>query len=97
MAVRAYNPQEIETELKQLPKWRLEGKEIVKTFEFSGFLPAMGFVNQAALVAEKQDHHPDLLIQYNKVTLRLSTHDAGGLSERDFRFAKTVDALVGKL
>lgn len=93
MTVRALNSKEILEELAKVKAWRLDGKEIVKTFEFSGFLPAMGFVNQVALVAERQDHHPDLLLQYNKVTLRLSTHDAGGISERDFRFAKTVDAL----
>jgi 4a-hydroxytetrahydrobiopterin dehydratase len=93
MAVRALNSKEITEALESLKNWRLEGREIVKTFEFTGFLPAMGFVNQVALVAERQDHHPDLLLQYNKVTLRLSTHDAGGLSERDFRFAQTVDAL----
>ncbi len=93
MTVRALNSKEIQDELAKVKAWRLDGKEMVKTFEFSGFLPAMGFVNQVALVAERQDHHPDLLLQYNKVTLRLSTHDAGGISERDFRFAKTVDAL----
>ncbi len=93
MTVRALNSKEIQDELAKVKAWRLDGKEMVKTFEFSGFLPAMGFVNQVALLVERQDHHPDLLLQYNKVTLRLSTHDAGGISERDFRFAKTVDAL----
>ncbi len=93
MAVRALNSKEITEALQSLKNWQLEGQEIVKTFEFTGFLPAMGFVNQVAMVAERQDHHPYILLKYNKVTLRLSTHDAGGLSERDIRFAKTVDAL----
>jgi 4a-hydroxytetrahydrobiopterin dehydratase len=93
MAIRAFTAQEIGEELLKVPHWRLEGREIVRTFVFEGFAGSMRFVNQVAAEAEKADHHPDILVQYNKVTLRLSTHDAGGLSERDFAFARSTDRL----
>lgn len=96
MAIKALSAQEVEAELAKAPSWRLEGKEITRTFAFKGFEDSIRFVNQAALEAERADHHPDILIQYNKVTLRLSTHDAGGLSTRDFTYAKAADALFSR-
>lgn len=96
MAIKALSSQEIESELASAPLWRLEGKEIVRTFNFPGFEDSIRFVNQAAVHAEKVDHHPDILVQYSKVTLRLSTHDANGLSSRDFAFAKAADDLFSR-
>lgn len=96
MAVKALTKKEIEDELAKHPSWSLEGDRIAKTFTFASFLPAIEFVNRIASQAEAMDHHPDILVEYSKVTLRLSTHDAGGLSERDFRFASAVDrSLLG--
>lgn len=92
--MKALSEREITAELGKAPKWRLEGKEIVRTFTLAGFPAAMEFVNRVATQAEKVDHHPDILIQYNKVTLRLSTHDADGLSPRDFAFAHAVNAFA---
>lgn len=74
-------------ELKSLPGWRLENKEIVRTFEFPDFRAAMQFVNAVAERAETAGHHPDIDIRYNKVRLALTSHDAGGLTERDLKMA----------
>lgn len=84
---------EIERELAPLKGWSLAGKEIRKTFELKDFVHAMGFVNSVALLAEKANHHPDLDIRWNKVTLTLSTHSAGGLTEKDFTLAAEIDRL----
>jgi 4a-hydroxytetrahydrobiopterin dehydratase len=83
---------EITARLHALPEWKREGDEIVRHYKFSEFIPAMAFVNHVAGLAEAMDHHPDILIQYNKVTLTLSTHSAGGLTDLDFQLAKKIDA-----
>jgi 4a-hydroxytetrahydrobiopterin dehydratase len=83
---------EITKRLKTLNEWKLKGGEIVRHYEFSAFIPAMAFVNHVAGLAEAMDHHPDILIQYNKVALTLSTHSAGGLTDLDFKLAKKIDA-----
>jgi 4a-hydroxytetrahydrobiopterin dehydratase len=86
-------PEEIDKELHALKGWTLKGKEIRKLVEMKDFVRAMGFVNSVALLAEKANHHPDIDIRWNKVTLTLSTHSAGGLTEKDFRLAQEIDAL----
>jgi 4a-hydroxytetrahydrobiopterin dehydratase len=85
--------EQITAELNALKGWRLVGKEITKTHEMKDFIRAMGFVNSVALLAEKANHHPDIDIRWNKVTLTLSTHSAGGLTEKDFNLAKAIDTL----
>ena len=97
MAIQALSSQEIDASLQRVPHWGREGSDIVRTFTFPKFEGSIQFVNQVAVEAEKADHHPDILVQYNKVTLRLSTHDAGGLSERDFAFATVADRLASRL
>ena len=84
---------QIDAHLSSLQNWRRNGNEIVKTFEFKDFVHAMGFVNAVALSAEKANHHPDIDIRWNKVTLALSTHSAGGLTDLDFSLAKAIDGL----
>ncbi|MDW8106200.1 MAG: 4a-hydroxytetrahydrobiopterin dehydratase [Armatimonadota bacterium] len=84
---------EIATYLERVPQWTREGIEIVRTWTFRNFREAMGFVMQVALLAERADHHPDIEIRYNRVTLRLSTHSAGGLTEKDFALAQQIDQL----
>ena len=79
--------------LAALPEWSQNGDSIQRTFSFDDFIKAMGFVNAVAEKAESVQHHPDILVRYNKVTLTLSTHDAGGLSEKDLAFATDCDAL----
>lgn len=82
---------EIKTSLAELPEWtELEG-EIQRTYQFADFAEAMKFVNRVAEQAERSQHHPDILIRYNKVTLTLSTHDAGGITAKDFELARKSD------
>ena len=87
------NETEIAEGLKRLSGWEKKGNEIVKAFKLKNFVEAVGFVNKVAILAEKADHHPDILIQYKNVTLTLSTHSAGGLTEKDFGLAKEIDGL----
>ena len=75
-------------------EWDREAESIARTFEFPDFVGAMGFVTSVALAAEKADHHPDIDIRWNKVTLRLSTHSEGGLTEKDTGLAERIDRLV---
>jgi 4a-hydroxytetrahydrobiopterin dehydratase len=76
------------------PLWGRTGDVIARTFEFKDFVAAMKFVNAVAEAAENAQHHPDIDIRWNKVTLALSTHDAGGLTEKDFALARRCDALA---
>jgi len=85
--------EEVQTKLKTLKGWVLEGAQIRKTIEAKDFVRAMGFVNSVALLAERQNHHPDIDIRWNKVTLVLSTHSAGGLTDADFTLAARIDEL----
>ena len=79
--------------IKLVPEWGDTGETIQRTYQFSDFVKAMGFVGKVAAAAEKNQHHPDILIRYNKVTLTLSTHDAGGITIKDFDLAAKCDAL----
>jgi 4a-hydroxytetrahydrobiopterin dehydratase len=89
--------EKVKEELTSLPGWKLAGKELVQHAEFADFAAAMAFVNQVASAAEAANHHPDIDIRYNKVKLALSSHDAGGLTERDVRLAHKINALLGSL
>lgn len=84
---------QIQRELSTLRTWKLVNKEITRTLELKDFVHAMGIVQSIALLAEKADHHPDIDIRWNKVTLTLSTHSAGGLTEKDFALARAIDGL----
>ena len=85
---------EIHTRLKNLSGWTLEGDAIRKQYTFAGFPEAVAFVNRLAPEAEKADHHPDILINYKRVTLTYSTHSEGGLTIKDFEGAATADRLA---
>ncbi len=81
-----------------LPEWKLvEGRDAIRReFRFRDFSEAWGFMSRVALLAEAQDHHPEWSNVYNRVEVLLTTHDAGGLSDRDLRFARAVNALCGR-
>ena len=81
---------------RDLPGWAMvEGRDaIARTFRFKDFSEAWGFMSRVALLAERQDHHPEWFNVWNRVEITLSTHDAGGLSGRDVALAKAIDALV---
>ena len=78
---------EIGRRLAGLPGWERRGDEIRRTFSFANFAEALAFVNRVGGLAEELDHHPDIDIRYSRVTLALTTHDAGGLTARDFELA----------
>ncbi|MBA2610471.1 MAG: 4a-hydroxytetrahydrobiopterin dehydratase [Bacteroidetes bacterium] len=94
MRPKAYTQQEIDTEFLNLKDWTLNGKSLSKEIVFKNFVQAFGFITQVALEAEKLDHHPDWKNVYNKVSITLSTHDAGGLTELDFKLAKKIDKIL---
>jgi 4a-hydroxytetrahydrobiopterin dehydratase len=88
------NSTQIKAGLARLPEWRRQRQVISRTYQFKDFKAAMRFVNAVAKCAEQVGHHPDLEICWNRVTLRLTTHDAGGLSEQDFSLARRLDRLI---
>jgi 4a-hydroxytetrahydrobiopterin dehydratase len=84
------------TGLAALPEWTPEPVRdgLTRTFSFTDFVEAFGFMTRVAILAEKADHHPEWSNVYNRVEILLTTHDAGGLSQRDIDLAKAIDALV---
>jgi 4a-hydroxytetrahydrobiopterin dehydratase len=86
------NNEKIQAGLVAVPKWKCDGQIISRTYEFEDFVAAMKFVNAVAALAEQAQHHPDIDVRWNKVTLGLTTHDAGGLTEKDFALAHECDA-----
>ena len=88
------SPEAISLELATLPDWAQDGDSITRTITLGDFRAAMLFVGAVAYLAEQAGHHPDILIQWNKVTLTLSTHSAGGLTTNDFTLARSIDALT---
>lgn len=94
--VEKLNETQREAGLRDLDGWVYEEGDgaIVRVFKFKGFSEAFGFMSRVALAAEKAGHHPDWSNSYNSVTIRLSTHDAGGLSDKDIALAKAIDSLL---
>ena len=85
---------EIATALAMLEGWNVEGCELVKTFRFPSYLAGIDFVSRLGQAAEAMNHHPDLLVGWRKVTMRVTTHSAGGLSELDVALAREADRLA---
>lgn len=85
---------DITKQLKALKGWTLHGKEIKKEFKFKDFVEAFGFMTKVALHAEKLNHHPEWKNTYNTVSITLSTHDAGGLTELDFKLAAKIEKIT---
>lgn len=82
---------EVRQRLAARPGWTLEGDAITRAFTFPDHITAFGFVTRVSMAAEAMDHHPDLRIVYNRVEIRLWSHDANGLTDRDFRLAEKID------
>jgi 4a-hydroxytetrahydrobiopterin dehydratase len=85
---------EVQQALHQLPGWKKNGNAIERSFAFDGFVQAMEFVNQIAEAAEAVNHHPDILVSYNKVTLTLLSHDSGGVTQRDIKMAARINQMA---
>lgn len=89
------NEQEIQDKMKGLdPHWVLKGKLIHREFLFKDFIQAFSFMTSVAFIAEKSGHHPNWKNVYNKVTIALTTHDADGLTDKDFQLAKKIDEVL---
>jgi 4a-hydroxytetrahydrobiopterin dehydratase len=91
--MKKLNAAEIKSALTSVPDWKKKDAVISRTFQFKDFPAAVKFVDAVAELAEHAWHHPDIDIRWNKVVLTLTTHDAGGLTKKDFALAKKFDAL----
>jgi 4a-hydroxytetrahydrobiopterin dehydratase len=91
--MKKLTPPQIKTALTRTAGWKKSGQTISRTFVFKDFPAAVKFVNAAAKIAESEWHHPDIDIRWNKVTLVLTTHDAGGLTRKDFALAQEFSRL----
>lgn len=89
------SPAEIRSALQTLPGWDVRGNAIERVLQFPDFAGAMVLVNKVAAAAEAANHHPDILINYNKVTLTLISHDSGGVTQRDIRMAGKINEVAG--
>ena len=92
----ALNTKQVSLHLKAVPNWSKRAQTILRTFKFEGFLKSIAFVNRIARKAQKVNHLPDIDIRFNKVTLTLTTHDEGGITEKDFSLARQCDEIFSK-
>jgi 4a-hydroxytetrahydrobiopterin dehydratase len=92
----ALTDKEVVLRLKAVPGWSKRDQAILRTFEFKGFSNSITFVNRIARKAQKLNHHPDIDIRFDKVTLKLTTHDEGGITEKDFSLARQCDEVFAK-
>lgn len=93
MAQQTLSNEQLSALTGQLPDWKLEGGQLVRTFDFKDFVAAMTFVNGVAELAEQANHHPDIDIRYNRVKLALVSHDAGGITDRDANLARRINEI----
>ncbi|SEF67284.1 4a-hydroxytetrahydrobiopterin dehydratase [Flavobacterium urumqiense] len=89
-----YTDEKIQHQLEDLKDWKFVDNAIEKKFKFLDFTQALGFIVQVGLMAEKRNHHPEIFNVYNKVSIRLNTHDANGVTEKDFDLAKAIDLIA---
>ena len=93
MATTKLTDAEINAQLDGISGWTVENEKLHKEFQFNSFVEAFGFMASVALIAESMNHHPEWFNVYNRVTVDLATHDAGGISALDFELAKKIDGL----
>jgi 4a-hydroxytetrahydrobiopterin dehydratase len=92
----ALNTKQIGLHLTTVPDWTKRAQTICRTYKFEGFLRSIAFVHRIAKRAQRMNHHPDIDIRFDQVKLTLTTHDAGGLTEKDFTLAKQCDEVFSK-
>ena len=90
----AYDNDELDIQLKKCPEWEGDENAISRTIEFEDYMEAVDFVNTVAEMAEESQHHPEMLISYQSVTVTLTTHDEGGVTALDIEMAQRIDNLV---
>ncbi|MBS2025247.1 MAG: 4a-hydroxytetrahydrobiopterin dehydratase [Deltaproteobacteria bacterium] len=83
---------ELAAALLMLPEWQVEGQALARTWKHATFPQALAFIQKVGVLAEEQDHHPDIDLRYVKVTVRTWSHDAGGITQRDVKLARAIDA-----
>ena len=93
-AIHKLSDAEITSHLPTVPEWSLVDGKLRRTFQLASFVKAFGFMTSVALIAETMGHHPEWSNVYNRVTIALTTHDVGGISERDFALAKAIDDIA---
>lgn len=93
-SINKLSPAAVESKLAALPGWSLNSDKLYRRFVFADFVEAFGFMSRVALLAETADHHPEWSNVYNRVEIYLTTHDAGGITERDFDLAQRIDHLL---
>ena len=91
--MKTYSEESIQIALKELKDWKFVNNGIEKNFKFKDFTQALGFIVQVGVVAEKSNHHPELFNVYNKVTIRLTTHDANAVTDKDIDLAKAIEKM----
>ncbi len=94
MAIVKLTAAELDAELAKFPAWSLKAGKLHREIKFEDFVEAFAFMTSVALVAEATNHHPEWFNVYNKVVIDLTTHDAGGISARDFKLARAIDKLA---
>ena len=97
MAVNKLSEAELKSEIQQLPHWAVKHEKLHREFAFKDFVHAFGFMATAAMIIEKMNHHPEWCNVYGKVTVDLTTHDAGGITRKDVELAGKLDAIAAKL
>lgn len=97
MSIKRMSQQEIETGLEKLPGWNLEEGKLHRELKFKNFVQAFGFMTQAAIIAEKMNHHPEWSNVYSRVTIDLTTHEADGISQLDFELAQEINAILSEM
>lgn len=92
----ALDTKQISLQLKTLPGWSTRAKSILRTYAFEGFPESIQFVQRVARKAKKANHHPDITIHYDQVTLTLTTHDQGGITKKDFELARQCEDIFSR-
>jgi 4a-hydroxytetrahydrobiopterin dehydratase len=92
--VRRLSEREVRRMLKELGGWRLAGRRIVRVVRYEGFMQGVELLNEVAKLAEEMDHHPDVTVSYGRMRISLTTHDAGGLTELDFKLASRIEEVL---
>jgi 4a-hydroxytetrahydrobiopterin dehydratase len=92
--MKKYNKEEVAPLLLNLNDWQFNSEGIEKKFQFKNFTEALGFIVKVGVVSEKMNHHPELFNVYNKVNIRLTTHDASGVTDKDIKLASEIDVLL---
>jgi 4a-hydroxytetrahydrobiopterin dehydratase len=93
----ALTAKQVSLHLKAVPNWSKRAQTILRTFKFDGFMLSIAFVRRIAKQAQKINHHPDIDIRFDQVTLTLTTHDEGGITEKDFSLARQCDEVYSRL